>query len=256
MSDLTNKKSRLKDLDLENIFSRELLSFFNEKCNKYNLDEEELKLLGLISYYEKLPYEYVSEVGVFKAQHLKEKLDSKISPVLRLKITDYMIKYPDKKVFEVEKMYVQDFVKMFGIFNLTLREDEHMDLKEYLENVFRVIMFVKDAEDNLLIGSKTIDGYTSEVRWNILPEYQDLFRDIVDYYNEFVSLDFEECTDEDYQKLWKQFRDDLDYKAKTGKFRDNIPVEPKKKGFVVARLTSKGQNFLNWYSTYIFPNKD
>ena len=253
MSDFVSKK-RLKELDLENIFTRDLIAFI-EKCKKYELNEEELKLLGLISYYDKLPYEYVAEVGVFKVQHLKEELDKKISPVLRLKISDYMIANPDNKVFEIEKMDCRAFVKMFGIFNAVERNNEFVTLKDNLDSAFTAVMFVKDAGDNLLLGTKTIDGYTSEVRWNILPEYKDLFRDITDYFNEYISLDFEECTDEDYQKVWKQFRDDLDYKAKTGKFRDNIPVEPKKKGFVVARLTAKGENFLNWYATYILTDR-
>ena len=69
MSNTFVKKMRLKELDLENIFTRDLMSFYEKKCERYNLNEEELRLLGLISYYEKMPYEYVSEVGVFKAQH-------------------------------------------------------------------------------------------------------------------------------------------------------------------------------------------
>ena len=254
MSNTFVKKMRLKELDLENIFTRDLMSFYEKKCERYNLDEEELRLLGLISYYEKMPYEYVSEVGVFKAQHLKNKLDNKISPVLRLKITDYMIEHPDNKVFEIEKMDCWDFINMFGVFDVVDRE-ESINLKEYLENALQLTMFIKDSGDGLLIGAKTIDGYTSEVRWDILPDYKDLFKDITTYFNEYVSLDFEECTDEDYQKLWKQFRDDLDYKSQTGKFRDNIPVEPKTKGTVVARLTAKGNAFLSWYNSYILPNR-
>lgn len=248
----TVKKCRLKDVDLENIFSRDMLAFFKTKCEKYNLDEEELRLLGILSYYDQMPYEYVSEVGIFKAQHLRARLDKKISPVLRFKITDYMTEYPDNTVFEIEKMDCKSFVKMFGIFDLVEREDEMLSLKDYIETAITVINFVKENNDNLLMGTKTIDGYTSEVRWEIMSEHKELFKDIVNYFNEFVSLDFEESTDEEYLKAWQQFRDDLDYRATTGKFRDNIPVEPKKKGFVYARLTNKGQNFLNWYNNYIF----
>lgn len=258
-------KYRLQDLPLEDIFTGDIKSFIT-RMERYSLSSYEANILGLLDYYgDKLPYEFIEKQGVFRVQHAISELSRKIPIVIKHDILDYLKKNADDVdcAFCVIQMDSKDFYSMFQHFIVNKEKDEDFCLKDYIKTAVNILRFIEEksienTESNLGVyfGVKTINGYTSEVKWDIKTDYKDMFDDIVKFYNEYVSFDFEEFKDPAYTEPWKRFYEDLDYKAKNGKFREGIPVEPLKKGTIHARLTDKGREFLNWYETCIASPED
>ena len=256
---------RLQDLPLEEIFTSDIKSFIT-RMERYSLSSYEANILGLLDYYgDKLPYEFIEKQGVFRVQNVVAELSRKVPIVIKNDILAYLKKNADDVgcAFSVIQLDCKEFLKMFGHFIVCKEKDDNFSFKEYIQTAVNILRFIKeeavkkseDLEDlnpSLYFGVKTIDGYTSEVKWDIKPEYKAMFDDIVKFYNEYVSFEFEEFKDPAYREPWEQFRDELDHKAKTGKFKNNnIPVEPKKKGTIHAKVTDKGREFLNWYEICI-----
>ena len=258
-------KYRLQDLPLDDIFTSDIRSFIT-RMERYSLSSYEANILGLLDYYgEKLPYEFVEKQGIFRVQHAISELSRKVPIVIKTDILNYLKKNPDEVgcAFCVIQLDCKDFVNIFQHFIVNKEKDEDFSFKDYIKTAVNILRFieeesVKESEDledfnpGLYFGTKTIDGYTSEVKWDIKTDYKAMFDDIIKFYNEYVSFDFEEFKDPVYREPWDKFEEELDYKARTGKFKgNNIPVEPKKKGTIHARLTDKGREFLLWYETCI-----
>ena len=257
-------KYRLQDLPLEDIFTSDIRSFIT-RMERYSLSSYEANILGLLDYYgEKLPYEFIEKQGVFRVQNIVAELSRKVPIVIKNDILEYLKKNAEDVgcAFCVIQLDCKDFVRIFQHFIVNKEKDEDFSFKDYLKTAVNILRFIEeesvkqsenldDLNPGLYFGVKTINGYTSEVKWDIQPDYKSMFDDIVKFYNEYVSFDFEEFKDGEYTEPWKQFQADLDYKSKTGKFRDGIPVEPLKKGTIHARLTDKGREFLLWYETCI-----